>query len=126
MTPRKRRARKRTGCTRSLCLFCNFSVTLLCIRLRRFIAAAHAGIVLLPAETEVRRDHGGRVLAVERYLVHGEYPADLSKGEKANLRRKCKNFRLKDGLQTLLKKCVQSIDDRKRIIESCHARFGGK
>ena len=29
--------------------------------------------------------------AVENYLLRGAYPSGLSKGEKANLRRKCKN-----------------------------------
>ena len=37
--------------------------------------------------------------AVENYLLRGAYPSGLSKGEKANLRRKCKNnFKLEDGI----------------------------
>ena len=71
---------------------------------------------------------------VERYLANGEYPVELSKGEKANLWRKCRNFKLEDGLhyyrkassEVQWKKCVRSEEERRRIIESCHAGFGGK
>ena len=37
--------------------------------------------------------------AVENYLLRGVYPSGLSKGEKVNLRQKCKNnFKLEDGI----------------------------
>ena len=37
--------------------------------------------------------------AVENYLHRGDYPDDYSKGEKANLRRKCRNnFKLEAGI----------------------------
>ena len=37
--------------------------------------------------------------AVESYLLREVYPSGLSKGEKANLRQKCKNnFNLEDGI----------------------------
>ena len=43
--------------------------------------------------------------AVENYLLRGAYPSGLSKGEKANLRRKCKNnFKLHGRRDSLLQK----------------------
>ena len=47
--------------------------------------------------------------AVENYLLRGAYLSGLSKGEKANLRRKCKdNFKLEDGI-LYYKRTVEDI-----------------
>ena len=77
--------------------------------------------------------------AVENYLLGGAYPSGLSKGEKANLRRKCKNnFKLEDGILYYKRAvtdgeskepwriCVRSEEDKRRVIESCHAGVEGK
>ena len=77
--------------------------------------------------------------AVENYLLRGAYPSGLSKGEKANLRRKCKNnFKLEDGILYYKRAvtdgeskepwriCVRSEEDKRRVIESCHAGVEGK
>ena len=77
--------------------------------------------------------------AVENYLLRGVYPSGLSKGEKANLRRKCKNnFKLEDGILYYRKAvadgescapwriCVKTEEDKRRIMESCHAGLEGK
>ena len=75
--------------------------------------------------------------AVESYLLREVYPSSLSKGEKANLRQKCKNnFNLEDGnsvlqessrwwqeLYTMEDLCEE---DKSRIMESCHAGVEGK
>ena len=70
---------------------------------------------------------------VDAYLRRGEYPRGMSKGEKANLRRKCRNnFKLEGGMlyykkakdESDWKICVRSMDETK-IIESCHAGVGG-
>ena len=65
---------------------------------------------------------------VDAYLSRGEYPSGLSKGEKANLRRKCRNnFKLEEGV--LYYKKANKDSDWKicvRSIESCHAGVGGR
>ena len=72
---------------------------------------------------------------VDVYLSRGEYPSGLSKGENANLRRKCRNnFKLEEGVLYYKKAnedsdwkiCVRSMDETKKIIESCHAGVGGR
>ena len=36
---------------------------------------------------------------VEVYLMNGQYPSGMGKGEKSNFRRKCKNnFKIEDGI----------------------------
>ena len=63
--------------------------------------------------------------AVENYLLRGVYPGGLSKEEKANLWRKCKNnFKLEDGILyyrkavadgescALWRICVKTEEDR--------------
>ena len=67
------------------------------------------------------------------YLQRGEYPSGLDKGEKANFRRKCKNnFKFEDEVLYYRKHsskaeadqdwrvCVRRLEDKARIIESCH------
>ena len=63
----------------------------------------------------------------------------MTKGEKANLRRKCKNnFKFetgmlyynvykKDGIDeaSKWKICVRSDDEKRRILESCHSGIDG-
>ena len=58
----------------------------------------------------------------------------MNKGEKANLRRKCRNnFKLDEGIlyykkandEADWKICVRSEDEMKKIMESCHAGIGG-
>ena len=75
---------------------------------------------------------------VEDYLRMNQYPKGLSKGDKANLRRKCKNFefdcgvlyfrRVKkgEGDEEGWKICVRTEDEQRRILESCHAVIEGK
>ena len=71
--------------------------------------------------------------AVEAYLRRGEYPVGLNKGEKANLRRRCRNnFKVENEVLYYKKArgeewkiCVRSEDEKKRIMESCHAGVGG-
>ena len=80
---------------------------------------------------------------VESYLRDGRYPDGMEKGEKANLRRKCRrSFKFEDGIlyyRTSSAKqdeskenehegwrvCVQTKEERERIMESCHAGVGG-
>ena len=68
--------------------------------------------------------------AVETYLRCSQYPKGMTKGEKANLRRKCKNnfkfetrmlYYKKDGIDEAPKICVRSDDEKRRILESCHS-----
>ena len=71
---------------------------------------------------------------VENYLLRGKYPFGMEKGEKANLRRRCRNnskvaegilyFRKavkgdSDGVQWRV--CTRSEEEKKRIMESCHS-----
>ena len=72
--------------------------------------------------------------AVDAYLRRGEYPSGIGKGEKANLRRRCRNnFKLEDGILYYKKAgevlewkvCVRSDEEKMKIIESCHAGVGG-
>ena len=74
------------------------------------------------------------VSIIDAYLRRGEYPSGLSKGEKANLRRKCRNnFKLDEGIlyykkasdEADWKICVRSADEMKKITESCHAGIRG-
>ncbi|KAL5497268.1 hypothetical protein EMCRGX_G013711 [Ephydatia muelleri] len=70
---------------------------------------------------------------VEDYLRMNQYPKGISKGDKANLRRKCKNFKFDcgvlyfrrvkkgEGEEERWKICVRTEDEKRRILESCHA-----
>ena len=69
---------------------------------------------------------------IENYLLRGKYPEGYSKGEKANLRRKCRNnFKIEAGIlyyrkcairgEEPWKTCARSEEEKKRILESCHA-----
>ena len=49
--------------------------------------------------------------AVETYVRSSQYPKGMTKGEKANLRRKCKKW----------KSFVRSDDEKRRILESYHS-----
>ena len=77
---------------------------------------------------------------VEKYLMRGEYPAEFSKAEKANLRLRCKNnFKVYDGIlkyRTARKQgeeagvddwrvCVRTKVEKDRVLESCHAGMAG-
>ena len=76
---------------------------------------------------------------VENYLRRRRYPDGLSKGEKANLRRKCrKNFLFEGGLlyyrrangadeweEEPFRICVRTEEEKVRIMESCHAGVEG-
>ena len=75
--------------------------------------------------------------AVEQYLRAGVYPSGFSKGEKVNLRRKCRNnYKFEDGV-LLFRKCigrqaggewricVRTVEDKKRILQSCHGETAG-
>ena len=73
--------------------------------------------------------------AVDAYLRRGEYPSGIVKGEKANLRRKCgNNFRVEEGVlyykkasdESDWKICIRSTDEKRKIMESCHAGIGGR
>ena len=75
---------------------------------------------------------------VEDYLRMNQYPKGISKGDKANLRRKCKNFKFDCGVlyfrrvkkgegdEEGWKICVRTEDEKRRILESCHAGIEGK
>ena len=74
--------------------------------------------------------------AVETYLRSSQYPKGMTKGEKANFRRKCKNnvkFETgmlcykKDGIDeaSQWKICVRSDNEKRRILESCHSGIEG-
>ena len=65
--------------------------------------------------------------AVEGYLRRNQYPEGISKGDKANLRRKCKNFKIDCGVLYFkrVKKgegdgegwkiCVRTEDEKRRM-----------
>ena len=63
-----------------------------------------------------------------------QYPKGISKGDKANLRRKCKNFKFDCGVLYFRRVkvtrkggiCVRTQDEKRRILESCHAGIEGK
>ena len=73
---------------------------------------------------------------VENYLRMNQYPKGISKGDKANLRRKCNNFKFDCGVlyfkrvkkgegdEEGWKICVRTEDEKSRILESCHAVEG--
>ena len=79
---------------------------------------------------------------VENYLRFGRYPDAYSKGEKANLRRKChNNYQFNNGVlyyrraiksnkskqeEENWRVCVRADEEKRRILESCHARAEGK
>ena len=59
-------------------------------------------------------------------ILHGKYPVNLSNGEKANLRRKCRNYKMEAGLlyyrkfipgatDQLWKICIRTNEEKKRI-----------
>ena len=64
--------------------------------------------------------------------ITNQYPKGLSRGDKANLRRKCKNFKFDcrvkkgEGDEEGWKICVRTEDEKRRILESCHAGIKGK
>ena len=70
---------------------------------------------------------------VEEYLRRTQYPEGISKEDKANLRRKCKNFKFDCGVLYFkrVKKgegdgegwkiCVRTEGEKRRILLSCHA-----
>ena len=71
---------------------------------------------------------------IESYLRFGEYPNNMEKGEKANLRRKCRNnFKFDSGILYYKKAkekdswtvCVRTEEEKKRILQSCHAGMEG-
>ena len=63
--------------------------------------------------------------AVENYLLRGAYLSGLSKGEKANLRGKCKyNFKLEDGI-LYYKRAVADGESKEpwRILENIEHNY---
>ena len=65
---------------------------------------------------------------IERYLRCSEYPEGLSKGEKANFRKKVKHYKVEEGL-LYYRRSKESEDwrvyirtepERQEIIQSCH------
>ena len=74
---------------------------------------------------------------VEKYLLYGQYPPGYSKADKANLRRKCrKNFKIEEGVMYYKRNvdsenepwrvCVQTKEEKIRVLESCHGGIEGK
>ena len=74
--------------------------------------------------------------AVETYLRSSQYPKGMTKGEKANFRRKCKNnFKFETGMlyfknygideASQWKICVRSDNEKRQILESCHSGIEG-
>ena len=85
---------------------------------------------LIQLDTATIADH--EFTAVETYLRSSQYPKGMTKGEKANFRRKCKNnFKFetgmlyfhKDGIDeaSQWKICVRSDNEKRQILESCHS-----
>ena len=78
---------------------------------------------------------------VETYLRFGRYPDTYSKGEKANLRRKChNNYQFSNGVlyykravngnksrkeEENWRICVRTEEEKQRNLESCHAGAEG-
>ena len=66
-------------------------------------------------------------------LCKNQYPNGISKGDKANLRRKCKNVKFDCGVlyfkrvekgkgeEDGWKICCRTENEKRRILESCHA-----
>ena len=74
----------------------------------------------------------------ENYIRYGQYPDSLGKGEKANLRRKCRNnFKFEAGIlyyrkvtkqkdaENTWRICVRTEEEKKQIMESCHGGVEG-
>ena len=69
---------------------------------------------------------------METYLRSSQYPKGMTKGEKANFRRKCKNnFKFETGMLYFKKDgidgkiCVRSDNEKRQILESCHSGIEG-
>ena len=74
---------------------------------------------------------------VEAYLRYGDYPDDYTKGEKNNLRRKCRNnYKYENGMlyykrasetedEEPWRICVRTETEKSKIMESCHAEVEG-
>ena len=75
---------------------------------------------------------------IENFLRNAKYPDGLSKGEKANFRKKVKNnYRIDRGQlyykkagddgadASVWKMCVRSEEEKGRILKSCHEGLGG-
>ena len=77
---------------------------------------------------------------VENYLLRNEYPVGMKKGDKANLRRRCRtNFKLEEGIlyyqkstqdgasgSTEWRICVRNESEKQRVMESCHSGMEGQ
>ena len=66
--------------------------------------------------------------AVETYLRSSQYLKGMTKGEKANFRRKCKMLYFKkDGIDeaSQWKICVRSDNEKRQILESYHSGIEG-
>lgn len=72
-------------------------------------------------------------IAIQQFLSNHVYPAAIKdKGQKVNFRRRCKNFRLRDGqliysaskFGAVDRVVVFNQDEQKRIISSVHQGFG--
>ena len=77
---------------------------------------------------------------VENYLLRGKYPFGMEKGEKANLRRRCRNnFKFAEGVLYYKKAvkggasagdewrvCARNEEEKLRILESCHSGMEGQ
>ena len=87
---------------------------------------------------EVMEEFRKELDILQKYLLHGEYPVGMTKADKANLRRKCRNnFKTEDGIlyyQKMWRKvkykrincgeyvCIRTCKDKMlHILESCHA-----
>jgi len=69
---------------------------------------------------------------IYQFLV-GSYPPGISKNYKRALRRKCKNFTVKDGYlyhckpgTNIRKQVPRRREEISRILESCHASLEGR
>jgi len=61
---------------------------------------------------------------IYQFLV-GSYPPGISKNYKRALRRKCKNFTVKETWYQHSKQVPRRREEISRILESCHASLDG-
>ena len=75
---------------------------------------------------------------IENFLRNAQYPEGLTKGEKANFRKKVKNnYKLDGGMlyykkaqddgtdASVWKTCIRSEEEKMRVLKSCHEGIGG-
>ena len=78
-----------------------------------------------PSKVHVWQEMEEELLVVEDYLRHGSYPANLSKGGKANLRRKCRNnFKFESGVLYYRKSGSKKMKNHGEFVRSEEEDYG--